>query len=80
MELVKQIIAAAFNKVQERLQDAPTIEIKKFAENNILLVARSYADAEAYWDVYFNSYKENKKTLREADIQVAYPSRRIINV
>jgi len=79
-EKVKQIISKALNKVDERLPDTPTIEIEKFAENNILLAVRPYASAEAYWDVYFNSYKEIKKALGEAGITVAYPSRRIINV
>ena len=76
---IKGIISNALNKVEERLPDAPTIEIEKFDENNILLAVRPYANAETYWDVYFNSYKEIKQAFAEAGITVAYPSRRIIN-
>lgn len=76
-EKVQQIIAAALDRVSERLPDAPTIEIEKFAENNILLAVRPYATPEAYWDVYFNSYKEIKKAFGEAGIPVAYPVRKV---
>lgn len=77
---VKRIIAGALDKVAEKLPDAPTIEIEKFDENNVLLAVRPYATAESYWDVYFNSYKEIKKAFGEAGITVAYPTRRIKNV
>ena len=76
---IKGIISKALNKVEDRLPDTPTIEIEKFDENNILLAVRPYANAETYWDVYFNSYKEIKKAFGEANIEVAYPSRRVIN-
>jgi small conductance mechanosensitive channel len=76
-EKVQRIIAGALDKVSERLPDAPTIEIEKFAENNVLLAVRPYATPEAYWDVYFNSYKEIKKALGAAGITVAYPTRRV---
>ena len=69
-----------FGKVSSKLPDTPTIEIEKFDENNVLLAVRPYATPEAYWDVYFNSYKEIKKAFGEAGIEVAYPARRIKNV
>jgi small conductance mechanosensitive channel len=77
---VKGIIAGALDKVTERLPDAPTIEIEKFDENNILLAVRPYATDATYWDVYFNSYKEIKKAFGEAGIEVAYPARRVKNI
>ena len=76
---VKSIIHGALNKVTERLPDEPTIEIEKFAENNILLAVRPYATDKSYWDVYFNSYKEIKKAFGDAGIPVAYPQRIIKN-
>ncbi len=77
---VQGIIQGALAKVSSKLPDTPTIEIEKFDENNVLLAVRPYATPEAYWDVYFNSYKEIKKAFGEAGIEVAYPARRIKNV
>lgn len=77
---VQGIIAGALDKVTKKLPDAPTIEIEKFAENNVLLAVRPYATPEDYWDVYFQSYKEIKKAFGDAGITVAYPTRRIKNV
>lgn len=77
---VKGIIAGALDKVSERLPDAPTIEIEKFDEHNVLLAVRPYATDETYWDVYFNSYREIKKAFGEAGIEVAYPVRRNKNI
>lgn len=77
---IQGIIQGALAKVSEKLPDTPTIEIEKFDENNILLAVRPYATPEAYWDVYFNSYKEIKKAFSAAGIEVAYPARRIKNV
>ncbi len=77
---VKGIIKGALDKVSERLPDEPTIEIEKFAENNVLLAVRPYATDATYWDVYFNSYKEIKKAFGEAGIEVAYPVRRNKNI
>ena len=77
---VQGIISTALGKVADRLPDTPTIEIEKFAENNILLAVRPYASPEKYWDVYFDSYREIKKALGEAGITVAYPTRRIKNI
>ncbi len=75
---VQGIIRAALDKVSERLPDEPTIEIEKFDESNVLLAVRPYATDATYWDVYFNSYKEIKKALGEAGIQVPYPVEREI--
>jgi len=77
---VQGIIKGALDKVSERLPDEPTIEIEKFDENNVLLAVRPYATDETYWDVYFNSYKEIKKALGEAGIDVAYPTRKVKNI
>ena len=77
---IQGIIQGALAKVTAKLPDTPTIEIEKFDENNILLAVRPYATPEAYWDVYFNSYKEIKKAFSAAGIEVAYPARRIKNV
>jgi len=77
---VQGIIEGALAKVSKKLPDAPTIEIEKFDENNVLLAVRPYATPEDYWDVYFQSYKEIKKAFGEAGITVAYPTRRIKNI
>ncbi len=77
---VKGIIRGALDNVSERLPDEPTIEIEKFDANNILLAVRPYATDATYWDVYFNSYKEIKKALGAAGIEVAYPARRVKNI
>lgn len=77
---VQGIISGALDKVSKKLPDAPTIEIEKFDENNVLLAVRPYATPEDYWDVYFQSYKEIKKAFGEAGITVAYPTRRVKNI
>ncbi len=77
---VRGIIKGALDKVPQKMADEPTIEIEKFDENNILLAVRPYATPEQYWDVYFNSYREIKKAFGEANIPVAYPTRKIKNV
>lgn len=77
---VKGIIQGALDKVTSKLSDAPTIEIEKFDENNVLLAVRPYATDETYWDVYFDSYREIKKAFGEAGIAVAYPTRKIKNI
>lgn len=79
-EKIQGIIKGALDKVSEKLPDEPTIEIEKFDENNILLAVRPYATDETYWDVYFNSYKEIKKAFGDANIEVAYPARRVKNI
>lgn len=76
---VQGIIRKALDNVKERLADEPTIEIEKFDENNVLLAVRPYATDATYWDVYFNSYKEIKRALGAAGIEVAYPTRRVKN-
>lgn len=77
---VQGIISGALAKVSKKLPDAPTIEIEKFDENNVLLAVRPYATPEDYWDVYFQSYKEIKKAFGDAGIAVAYPTRRVKNI
>lgn len=74
---VQGIILGALDNVKDRMSDAPTVEIEKFDENNILLAVRPYATPEKYWDVYFDSYREIKKALGAAGITVAYPKRRV---
>lgn len=76
---VQGIISKALDKVTDRLPDAPTVEIEKFDEHNVLLAVRPYATPEKYWDVYFNSYREIKKAFGEAGITVAYPTRIVKN-
>ncbi len=76
---VQSIIRSALDQVEERLPEEPTIEIEKFDENNILLAVRPYATDLTYWDVYFNSYRAIKKAFKEANIEVAYPTRKIKN-
>ncbi len=77
---VQGIIKKALDKVPNKLEDEPTIEIEKFDENNVLLAVRPYASDANYWSVYFNSYKEIKKAFGEAGIEVAYPTRRMKEV
>ena len=77
---VQAIIKGALDKVPNKLPDAPTIEIEKFDENNVLLAVRPYSTDANYWSVYFNSYKEIKKAFGEAGITVAYPTRRVKNI
>jgi small conductance mechanosensitive channel len=77
---VQGIIQNALAKVDKKLDDAPTIEIEKFDEHNVLLAVRPYSTPEDYWDVYFDSYREIKKALGEAGITVPYPIRKIQNV
>ncbi len=77
---VQGIIKKALDKVPNKLEDEPTIEIEKFDENNVLLAVRPYATDANYWSVYFNSYKEIKKAFGEAGIEVAYPTRRMKEV
>jgi len=79
-----------FDKVQKIVKDAlmstphvlntpePVVEIEKFDENNILLAVRPFAKCEHYWDVYFGSYKNVKAALGKANIEVAYPKRKVI--
>jgi len=77
---VQGIISKALDKVKTKLPDTPTIEIEKFDANNVLLAVRPYATPEAYWDVYFQSYREIKKAFGEAGIDVAYPVMKMKNV
>lgn len=76
---IQGIISGALAKVTDKLPDTPTIEIEKFAENNMLLAVRPYATPEKYWDVYFDSYREIKKAFAKEGIAVAYPTRIIKN-
>jgi small conductance mechanosensitive channel len=76
---IKKIISHALDNVKDMLDEEPTIEIEKFDENNVLLAVRPYATAETYWDVYFDSYKEIKNAFAKADIEVAYPIRKVKN-
>ncbi len=77
---VQGIILGALDKVANKLPDAPTVEIEKFDEHNVLLAVRPYATPGNYWDVYFQSYREIKKAFGAAGIDVAYPVRKIKNI
>ena len=70
---VQGVIRAALEKVSMREPDEPTIEIESFEENGIKLAVRPYSSPENYWDVYFSSYREIKKALKENGILVPYP-------
>lgn len=72
-EKVRAVIQSALNKVTMKEADEPTIEIQSFEAHGIKLAVRPYATPANYWDVYFNSYREIKKALGEAGIQVPYP-------
>jgi len=75
---VQSIILEAIRKTPKALQDpAPTVEIEKFNEHNILLAVRPYATPADYWDVYFGTYRNVKAALGKNNIKVAYPKREI---
>ncbi len=79
-----------FDRVQKIIMDAiratpnvlttpaPVVEIEKFNEHNVTLAVRPYANTADYWGVYFNTYKNVKKALGQANIKVAYPKRDVI--
>ncbi len=74
---VQRIILDAIGKTPKVLNSpSPVVEIEKFDENGVLLAVRPYATTADYWDVYFSTYKNVKKALGEAGIQVPYPTRR----
>lgn len=70
---VKKVILSALDRVPNKLDDAPTIEINRFADSNVVLDVRPYSSVENYWSVYYASYREIKKALSEAGIRVPYP-------
>ncbi len=73
---VQGIILEAIKNTPHALTDpAPTVEIEKFNEHNILLAVRPYATPATYWDVYFGTYKSVKAALGKNNIRVAYPRR-----
>lgn len=75
---VQGIILEAIQQTPKALQDpAPTVEIEKFNEHNILLAVRPYATPEDYWDVYFGTYRNVKAALGKNNIKVAYPKREV---
>lgn len=73
---VKAIIRKALDKVENKLPDEPTIEIAGFEESSVKLDVRPYATDANYWNVYYQSYREIKKALGEAGIEVPYPVER----
>ena len=73
---VKAIISKALDKVENKLPDEPTIEIAGFEESSVKLDVRPYATDANYWNVYYQSYREIKKALGEAGIEVPYPVER----
>ena len=75
---VQSIILEALENTPKAMQSpAPTVEIEKFGEHNILLAVRPYATPDDYWDVYFGAYKSVKAALGKNSIKVAYPKREI---
>jgi len=74
----KIVLEALKNTPHVLTTPAPVVEIEKFDENNVLLAVRPHATCEHYWDVYFGSYKNVKAALGKANIEVAYPKRRMI--
>jgi len=80
-EKVKAIIMDAIKATPKVMKEhAPTVEIEKFGEHNILLAVRPYATTADYWDVYFGVYKNVKAALGKSGIKVAYPKRELINI
>jgi len=78
---VQKIILEAISNTPKALTDpAPTVEIEKFNEHNILLAVRPYATPADYWDVYFGTYRNVKAALGKNNIKVAYPRRDIVTM
>ncbi len=79
-EKVQKIILDAIARTPKVLSNpAPTVEIEKFDEHNVLLCVRPHATTADYWDVYFGTYKNVKEALGKAGIKVAYPKRELVN-
>ena len=75
---VQEIIKGALAKTPGVLTTpAPTIEIEKFQEHNILLAVRPHATTANYWGVYFGAYKNIKAAFGNNNIKVAYPVREV---
>lgn len=70
---VEKIILEALRNTPGVMTDpAPFVGIEKFDTHNMLLSVRPHSTTEDYWDVYFNSYKNVKRALGQAGVQVAY--------
>jgi small conductance mechanosensitive channel len=75
---IQPIVMGALKATSKaRTEPDPYVEIEKFDEHNVLLCARTHANTEDYWDVYFEAYKNVKAALGSHGIKVAYPKREI---
>ena len=72
-ERVKVVLEEALRSTPKVLETpAPYVGIQAFDTHNIVLDVRPYAMAEDYWDVYYAAYRNVKRALSDAGVQMAY--------
>ncbi|MDX2283748.1 MAG: mechanosensitive ion channel family protein [Bacteroidia bacterium] len=69
------ILEALRNTPHVLATPAPSVHVGKLGENGLELIARSYADPERYWDVFFMTQEQIKLALDSVDIEIPYPQR-----
>ncbi|WP_298508664.1 mechanosensitive ion channel domain-containing protein [uncultured Kordia sp.] len=53
---------------------APTINVSELADSSVNFAVRPWANAEHYWDVYFDVLEHTKIALDAAGIEIPYPT------
>ncbi len=70
---VLQEIADGHPKVRQ--EPAPEISVMELGDNSVNFAVRPYADANDYWDVYFDITEQVKLRFDEEGISIPFPQR-----
>jgi small conductance mechanosensitive channel len=76
IDKAKEIMADVLAKDGRVLKDpAPTIALVELADSSVNFVVRPWVKAEDYWDVYFDTTENIKKSFDAEGISIPFPQR-----
>ncbi len=78
IDKAKSIIFEVLNS-NKKVNKDPSIlvAVKELADSSVNIVARAWVDSSNYWDVYFETLEEVKKSFDKNKISIPYPQRDI---
>lgn len=76
IDKAKKIMADVLEKDERILKDpAPKIAVVELADSSVNFVVRPWVKVEDYWDVYFDTTENIKKSFDDQGISIPFPQR-----
>ena len=77
----KEVLLKVLTDNSKVLQSpAPFVGVSQLADSSVQFVVRPYCKPADYWDVYFSTYENVKIALNQAEIEIPFPHRVVMNV